>query len=143
MFLTDMNMRKSAVITASLLLLASFSSCTNADYQHEVHVVGITGRLFVSKTGTAIPLSDDRDALDYEVGSTKRRIFTGTGGKTLSVGFYQAKDLLIISYCGGRIEQVESSFSDTLSTDGEGWKIYRTQVINNPGFKYAATHICQ
>lgn len=135
-------MRKTAVTTASLALLAVVGSCTNADYRHEARVTGAKGKFFLSKTGTAIPLSDDKDAVDYEVGSKKLRVFTGTGGKTLSLAFDRAKSLVIISYCGGRIESVESSFTDVLSTDGEGWKIYRTQVINNPGFTYGAAPVC-
>ncbi len=135
-------MRKTAVTAISLALLAVVSSCTNADYRHEVTVNGAKGKFFVSKTGTAIPLSDDKDAVDYKVGSKKLRIFTGTGGKAISLNFDRAKNLLIISYCGGRLESVESSFPDVLSTSGADWKIYRTQVINNPGFTYGGTPVC-
>ena len=135
-------MRKLAVIIGKLGFVIFLSSCTNADYRHEVRVDGAKGHFFVSKTGTAIPLSDDMDAVDYEVGSKKLRIFKGTGGKGLSLRFDGTKDLLIVSYCGGRIEKVESSFVDALSTDAEGWKIYRMQVINNPGFTYAKAPIC-
>lgn len=138
----DICMRKTTVIAISSALLTVVSSCTNSDYRHEVRVNGAKGRFFVSKTGTAIPLSDDKDAVDYELGSKKLRIFTGTGGKALSLSFDPAKNLLIISYCDGRLESVESSFSDVLSTDQAGWKIYRTQVINNPGFTYGSTPVC-
>jgi len=135
-------MRKLVAIICELSVLVLFSSCTNADYRREVRIEGTKGRFFATKTGTAIALSDDMDAIDYEVGTKKVRIFTGTGGKSLSLRFDRTKDLLIVSYCGGRIEKVESSFVDTLSTDEEGWKIYRTQVINNPGFTYAGTPVC-
>lgn len=135
-------MHRTAAIIISLSALTAVSSCTNADYRREVRVSGAKGKFFVSKTGTAIPLSDDTDVIDYEVGSKKLRIFKGEGGKSLSLTFDRTKDLLIVSYCGGRIDSVESSFTDVLSTDGEGWKIYRAQVINNPGFKYGATPIC-
>ncbi len=138
----DTNMRKLAVTIGKLIFVALLSSCTNADYRHEIKVEGAKGRFLFDKTGTAISLSDDMDAVDYEVGSKKLRIFTGTGGKSLSLRFDGTKDLLIVSYCGGRIEKVESSFVDTLSTDAEGWKIYRTQVINNPGFAYAGAPVC-
>jgi len=135
-------MRRTAAIIVSLAALTAVSSCKNADYRREVSVTGAKGKFFVSKTGTAIPLTDDNDTVDYEFGSKKLRIFAGTGGKTLSLAFDRTKDLLIISYCGGRIGSVESSFTDVLSTDGEGWKIYRTQVINNPGFTYGRFRVC-
>lgn len=135
-------MRKTDVIATSLAMLVVVTSCTNSDYRQEVRIGGAKGKFFVTKMGTAIPLSDDKDVVDYEVGSKKLRIFTGTGGRALSIKFDRDKNLLIISYCGGRLEKVESSFSDVLSTDGEGWRIYRTQVINNPGFRYGATPVC-
>lgn len=138
----DTNTRKLAAIIGKLGFFFLISSCSNTDYSHEVRVDGTKGRFFVAKSGTAIALSDDMDSVDYEVGPKKLRIFTGTGGKSLSVRFDDTTDLILVSYCGGRIEKVESSFVDTLSTDEKGWKIYRIQVINNPGFTYGGAPVC-
>ena len=139
---TDTGMlRTVAIIATSLLALLATSSCSNNDYRREVRVDGPKGRFFVAKTGTAIALSDDTDAIDYEVGSKKLRIFKGNGGKSLGISFDKTKDLVLISYCGGRVDSVESSFSNMIAMEGD-WKIYRTQVINNPGFKYGSASLC-
>lgn len=138
----DTNMRKPAVIAISLILLSSASACSNVDYQHEVKVDGAKGKFYISKSGTTTPLSEDKDIVDYKVGSKNLRIFTGYGGKAPVLYFDKTQNLLIISYCEGRIDSVESSFSDTISTDGENWRIYRTQVINNSGFAYGGAPIC-
>lgn len=137
------DMRKMAATVSSLALLATIGGCGGPDYRHEIKVAGMKGRLFASKANTAIPLTDDDDRIDYEVGSKKVRLFTGSGGKSLAVTFDRARGLLIIAYCGGRIYQVESSFSDLVSSDpDDDWKLLRTQVINNPGFTYGGAPVC-
>lgn len=136
-------MRRTAVTALSLVLLAGLGSCGGPDYRHEIKVDGMKGQIFASKANTSIPLTDDDDRIDYEFGSKKVRLFTGSGGKSLAVTFDQAHGLLIIAYCGGRIEQVESSFSDIVSSDADDdWKLLRTQVINNPGFRYGGVPVC-
>lgn len=138
----DMNMRKETVARTSLLALLILTSCTNADYRREIFVEGAKGRFYETKSGTAIPLTADIDTIEYEYGDRKLRVFKGEAGRSLSLRFDSAQNLLIISYCDGRIAEVESSFVDTLTTQGENWTIYRTQVINNPGFSYAGTSLC-
>lgn len=136
------NMHKLAVMLSSLAIFISLNSCSNADYRHQVIVNGAKGRFFIGKTGTSVPLSDDVDTVDYEFGSKRINIFSGTGGETPSLIFDKLNGLIIISYCGGRIDEVKSSFSDTISTSDADWMIYRTQVINNSGFTYGKLSIC-
>lgn len=136
-------MRRTAAIVLSLGLSGVLSACGGPDYRHEIKVSGMKGRLFASKANTSVPLTDDDDRIDYEVGSKKVRLFTGSGGKSLNATFDRAHKLLIIAYCGGRIERVESSFSDIVSSDADDdWTLLRTQVINNPGFQYRGVPIC-
>lgn len=138
----DIIMQKMAATTNCMILSLALASCANQDYRHEVKVPGSRGKFYVSKAGTAIPLSADLDAVDYEVGSKSIRIFSGSGGKNVSLSFDTSNRLLVIGYCGGRIESVLSSFSDLITTKSEGWKIYRTQVINNSGVSYKGNPIC-
>jgi hypothetical protein len=134
-------MQKTIATIIELVLLALLSSCGNSADEQEIKVVGAKGRFFATKTDTSIPLSDDTDSVYYLVGPKKQRIFRGSGGKSLGIFFDSTRKLAIITYCGGRIESIESSFSDTLSTEGT-WEIYRTQVVNNPGFSYGGTALC-
>jgi hypothetical protein len=136
-------MRKMAATVVSAIFALALSSCGGPDYRHEIKVPGMKGRIFLSKANKATPLTDDDDRVDYEFGSKKLRLFTGSGGKSLGLTFDKSRNLLIIAYCGGRIEGVESSFSDVVSTDADDhWTLYRTQVINNPGFAYHGVTMC-
>ena len=135
-------MPKMDVIGVSLLLVLSISGCSNTDHSREVRVDGFQGKFVINKTGTGVPLTSDEDALVYQVGVEKLRLFSGTGGKSIAIKFDRQNGLLIIAYCGGRIERVESSFSDAIAMSSENWKTVRTQVITSAGFKYGELSIC-
>jgi len=139
----DIIIRNIAAISASILLAALTASCSNPDYTREIKIDGLKGIFRIVEGDVAIPLTGNSHRIEYISGSEDIFVFEGNSGSYPEMTVDYDNNILIIAYCGGAIEHIDSAFFNAepppVSPELE---LYRTQVISNPGFSYKGREIC-
>ncbi len=136
----SLQLQKRFSLIASALLIASCNR--DGDVIGSATLPNIRGRFVVEDDARTMPLTSVQHSVYYVVGDDRKLIFQGFDGKTPVISLLN-EDVIIVRYCGGRIEEIESSFrEDGAGKEGEDFRILRLQPVTSPGLVVNGQALC-
>jgi len=104
----------------------------------------IRGKFVIEDDYRTTPLTSDQHSIYYVFGSHRDLVFQGSGAPAPTLSLLTADDILV-RYCGGRVEKVETSFPEderNLRKVGGELRILRLQPVTSPGLTANGKAIC-
>ena len=104
----------------------------------------IQGRFVVEDDHRTTPLTSIQHSIYYVLGDQRKLIFRGSGAPAPTLSLLTTNDILV-RYCGGRVESIETSFfenEDNVGKEGGELRILRLQPVTSPGLTANGEAIC-
>lgn len=104
----------------------------------------IRGKFVIEDDYRTTPLTSAQHSIYYVLGSQRELVFQGSGAPAPTLSLLTADDILV-RYCGGRVEKVETSFFEDESNVGKvdrELRILRLQPVTSPGLTANGKEIC-
>lgn len=104
----------------------------------------IRGKFVIEDDYRTTPLTSVQHSIYYVLGSQRELVFRGSGAPAPTLSLLTADDILV-RYCGGRIESIETSFfenEDDVGKEGGELRILRLQPVTSPGLVANGKAVC-
>ena len=102
----------------------------------------IRGKFIIEDDDRTAPLTSVQHSIYYVVGDYRKLIFRGSNAPMPALSLLE-RDNILVRYCGGRVEVVESSFAENGAELGADNRILRLQPVTSPGLSANGRTICE
>jgi hypothetical protein len=103
---------------------------------------GIAGKFVIEDDDRTVALTSVQHSIFYVIGNDRKLVFRGAGGQNPAFSLLGPDDILV-SYCGGSIYKVESSFFENEDDKAHRLRILRLQPVTSPGLVANGRPVCQ
>ncbi len=104
----------------------------------------IRGKFVVEDDNRTMALTSVQHSIYYVIGKQRKLIFRGSGAQAPTLSLLTPNDILV-RYCGGRVESIETSFfenDDDVGKEGGELRILRLQPVTSPGLVANGKGVC-
>jgi len=124
-----------------MAVLGYLAGCTSHERTVATSNLGEDAGVFATTvSGETTPLSPNFHTIYREDGSRREVVFRGHGPHAPAV-WRANKSLIIVAYCDGSIEELQSSLL-ARTKSSEDARIIRVEVVTNLGLSFAGKKIC-
>ena len=136
---TSLLMQVSGLIAGALLM----ASCQrDGGVIETASLPNISGKFVVQDDYRTAALTSVQHSVYYVIGSNRELVFRGAGGQLPVLSLLGPSDVLL-SYCGGSIYEVESSFFENETDNQRGLRLLHLQPVTSGGLSANGRPICQ
>ncbi|MBB5686668.1 hypothetical protein [Sphingobium boeckii] len=122
------------------ILLFSTSCERDGGIIGQGHLDGVAGMFVLEDDYRTVALTSVQHSVFYQIGNRRELVFKGMGGDQPRISLI-GPDTILLRYCRGSIDKVESSFFEQPSPDN-GVRILRLQVVTVPGVSIKGRSVC-
>ncbi len=102
----------------------------------------VANKFVIEDDDRTTALTSVQHSIYYVIGTDRKLVFRGGGGQKPVLTLLGPDDILV-SYCGGSIYKVVSSFFENEADKGQGLRVLRLQPVTLAGLAANGRAVCQ